>query len=160
MKKTFTQIQDEVIARYGIHIEKNSTCWGRTHAHVKERRICKWKRKNSYESTFILFHEAGHIMTNTSKMRRAEEEYHATIWAIERCKEYNIEVKQSTIFDYQRYILSEIYRGLRRGGKEYADLNLYKYLGQDVSLEDVYNQSSPRWRLFMDGYKEHKPLKL
>ena len=160
MRKTYTQIQDEVIARYGIYIEKHSTCRSRTHAHVKERKICKWKRANSYESTFILLHEAGHIMTTTSTMRRAEEEYYATTWAIDRCKEYGIEVKESSIFDYQRYILMEIYRGMRRGGKKYGDLNLFRYIGKDVSLEDVYNQCSIDWQLYMDGYKRHQPIEL
>jgi hypothetical protein len=135
MKKTFSQIQDEVIIRYGVHIVEHSHCWGRTHAHVKERKICKWKRANSLKSTFTLLHEIGHIMTTTSKMRRAEEEYYATTWAIDRCKEYGLEIPDSVIEDYQIYILREIDRGKRRGGAGYEEFNLYQYAGKEDAQE-------------------------
>lgn len=135
MKKTFTQIQDEVIIRYGVHIVEHSHCWGRTHAHVKERKICKWKRTNSFKSTFTLLHEIGHIMTTTSKMKRAEEEYYATTWAIDRCKEYGVEIPDSVIEDYQLYILREIDRGKRRGGVGYEEFNLYQYACKEDAQE-------------------------
>lgn len=164
MRKTFLQIQDEVIARYGIKVNPDSCPFGcrtRTHAHTKERQVCKWKRDNTYAATFDLLHEVGHIENNTSSMKkRAEREYYATIWAIDRCKEYNITVRLSTLFIYQRYILSEIYRGIRRGGKNYGDFNIYKYVGKEVSLEDIYHQCTVNWQRYMDGYKEHKPIEL
>lgn len=43
----YKEIQNEVINKYRIKIEEHSTCWGRMHAHVKERKICKWHQKNS-----------------------------------------------------------------------------------------------------------------
>ena len=84
---TLVEIQNEAIQKYRIDICDGSKCnndWSRTHAHVKQRRICKWKQCSSIKSTFELFHEIGHIETHTSKMRRCESEYAATVWAVER----------------------------------------------------------------------------
>jgi len=124
----YKAIQDEVIAKYRIDLCNGTRCkdgdWSRTHAHVKQRRVCKWKRANSVQSTFTLFHEIGHIETTKSYMRRAESEYYATIWAIEKFKEYGLMVPQKTLEDYQWYIDDEIARGKRRGGTGYGKLNL------------------------------------
>ncbi len=121
MAKTFREIQDEVISKYRITIVEHSTCWSRTHAHPKQRKICKWKRASSIESTFTLFHEIGHIMTKTGAMRRCESEYAATVWAINECKKCGLSIPQKEIDDYQGYIYDELERGLRRGGIGYPD---------------------------------------
>ena len=120
----FTDIQNEVVKKYRIDLCDGTKCendWSRTHAHVRERRVCKWKQSNSIVSTFTLFHEIGHIENNNSKMRRCEEEYYATVWAIDRLKEYGIldklPAKQKEL--YQDYIHRELDRGIRRGGKGY-----------------------------------------
>jgi hypothetical protein len=114
---TYSQIQQDVINKYRIHIDKNSQCWRRTHAHIKERRVCKWDQRNSIQSTFTLLHEVGHIETKKSYMRRCESEYYATKWALERCEEYGIHVPESIIKKYQDYIYRELDRGVRRGGQ-------------------------------------------
>lgn len=116
---TLQDIQDEVIKDNRITIVENSKCWSRTHAHVKQRKVCKWKRASSIQSTFTLFHEIGHIVNNKSSMRRCEQEYYATIWAIEECKKYNLDIPKSIIDKYQRYIYRELDRGIRRGGMYY-----------------------------------------
>lgn len=121
----FIDIQNEVIKKYRIDICDGTKCedgdWDRTHAHPKKRRVCKWKQSNSVESTFTLLHEIGHIENNNSKMRRCEEEYHATVWAIEIMKQYGIadKISEKTKRLYQRYILMERDRGVRRGGANY-----------------------------------------
>ena len=115
--KRYIKIQEEMIEKYRINICENSTCWGRTHAHIRERKICKWKRVNSIKNTFTLFHEIGHIETTKSGMRRCEEEYYATAWAIEKFKEYGLKVPEDVIELYQDYINREHDRGIRRGGK-------------------------------------------
>lgn len=124
----YKEIQNEVIKKYRVDLCDGTRCkdgdWSRTHAHVKTRRVCKWKQANSVQSTFTLFHEIGHIETTKAGMRRAEEEYYATVWALERCKEYGIEVPAKTIREYQDYIDREKARGLRRGGRGYAELKL------------------------------------
>ena len=117
--KTFKEIQEEVIRENRITIVENSKCWSRTHAHQKQRKVCKWKQSSSIQSTFTLFHEIGHIVNNSGKMRRCESEYYATVWAIEECKKYNLEIPKSIIDSYQRYIYMELDRGLRRGGANY-----------------------------------------
>lgn len=124
---TYIEIQNEVIKNYRIDLCDGTKCkndWSRTHAHPRQRRICKWKQKNSIQSTFVLFHEIGHIVNNNSKMRRAEEEYYATVWAIEKCKEYGLTIPTNTIKEYQDYIDMEIDRGIRRGGMGYGKLIL------------------------------------
>lgn len=52
-------------------------------------------------------------------MRRCEQEFYATEWALEICKEFNIKVPQKLIDKYQRYVYMELDRGLRRGGYGY-----------------------------------------
>lgn len=78
--------------------------------------MCKWKQANSISSTFTLFHEVGHIETTKSTMRRCESEYYATIWEIDKCHEYGIDVPDSIIKTYQDYINMEHDHGIRRGG--------------------------------------------
>ncbi len=116
----YKEIQADIIRKYKIDICDGTKCdddWSRTHAHVKKRRVCKWKSSSSVQSTFTLLHEVGHIETTKSYMRRCEEEYYATVWALEKCKEYGIEVPEKEIQRYQRYINMEHDRGVRRGGK-------------------------------------------
>lgn len=121
----FVEIQNEVIKKHRIDLCDGTKCkdgdWSRTHAHPKQRRVCKWKQTNSVESTFTLFHEIGHIVNNNSKMRRCEEEYHATVWAIQTMKEYEIcdKITEKQKKLYQDYILRERDRGVRRGGAGY-----------------------------------------
>lgn len=122
---TYTEIQNEVIKRYRIDLCDGTKCkdgdWSRTHAHPKKRRVCKWKQANSVVSTFTLFHEIGHIENNSATMRRCEEEYYATVWAIAKMKEYGIlnKVSAKTKSEYQEYIFEERTRGIRRGGANY-----------------------------------------
>lgn len=123
----YIDIQNDVIRRHAIDICDGSKCandWHRTHAHLKLRRVCKWKQANSIASTFTLLHEVGHIETNTTSMHRYEQEYYATQWAIDRCRAYGIAVPQKTVERYQRYIDMELERGLRRGLKRYRRLCL------------------------------------
>ena len=131
----YFEIQDEVIKRYNIDICDGTKCandWRRTHAHVKEKRVCKWKRANSLESTFTLFHEIGHIETTKASMRRAESEYHATAWAIWELDTYGIRPARKLIERYQAYIDREVDRGQRRGGKAYPRMEL-----SDI-MDDLY----------------------
>ena len=118
-KMSLKELQDKIIKEYRMTIDENSKCWSRTHVHVKQRRICKWKQMSSVKSTFTLLHEIGHCENNNSKMRRCEQEFYATQWALDKCKEYGIDVSEDIIDRYQRYIYRELERGLRRGGLGY-----------------------------------------
>ena len=121
------EIQEDIIKRYRIDLCDGSKCkddWRRTHAHPKIRRVCKWKQANSIDSTFTLLHEVGHIENNSSTMRRAEQEYFATVWALEKANEYGIVVPDRILERYQEYINRELARGKRRGGSGYGNLTL------------------------------------
>ena len=129
MRRKYIEIQNEVIAKYRIDICDGSKCandWSRVHAHPKQRRVCKWKQHNSIASTFTLFHEIGHVMTTKGTMRRCESEYYATVWALEECRKYGLDVPDSIVQTYQDYIDREMDRGKRRGGTGYAALILSK----------------------------------
>lgn len=117
--KSHKDFQDYIIKEYRINVNENSKCYSRTHMHIKQRKLCKWNRANSIKSTFTLLHEVGHCENNNSKMRRCEEEYYATQWAIDKCKEFDIEIPSNIVTRYQRYIYNELARGLRRGGSNY-----------------------------------------
>lgn len=151
MKKSYLEIQQEVISKYKIVIVKNSTCYGRTHAHCDgTRRVCKWKQASSLKATFTLLHEVGHIMTTTSKMRRCEEEYYATIWALERCKEYGIELNEKLISRYQKYIDREKQRGLNRHGEGYRNkYDLSNYDPCEITELKIKEPKQPRKRRFV-----------
>lgn len=121
---TYKDIQDKVVDRYRVTLDEHSCCYGRMHAHVRERRVCKWHPKNSVRATFDLLHEVGHIETNRSGMRRAEQEYYATKWALDRAAEFGIEIPASVRAIYQAYIDREVERGKRRGGTGYRTMVL------------------------------------
>ena len=53
---------------------------------------------------FAFLHEIGHVMTNTSKMKRCLQEYLATQWAIEEAKKIGFIVPKSFLYTYQMYI--------------------------------------------------------
>ncbi len=128
----YIDIQNEIIEKYRIDLCNGNKCsndWSRMHAHVKNRRICKWKAVNSAVATFDLLHEIGHIETTKSYMRRCESEYYATVWALNAAKEFGLTVPERTIKCYQDYIYEEYDRGIRRHGNLPSKLtfNLSKY---------------------------------
>ena len=141
----FKAIQDDIISKYRVKIDPHSKCRMRTHAHVNERRVCKWVQKNSFESTFTLLHEVGHIDTKKSSLRRSESEYYATCWALDRCREYGLRVPEKTLHVYQWYILLEVARGKRRGGSGYGEMNIYKYYGIDKTIKQFVGELETAW---------------
>lgn len=151
-KKKIIDIENELIAKYNITIDTNSTCWGRMHVHMKERRICKWKPKNSLVALFDLAHEIGHIETNKSTMKRAEEEYYATCFAIDVFKEYGLTVPEKIMHTYQRYILMTLARGKRRHGCNYKVMNIYEYAGINKSIEEFKKEIDPRWAKYINDW--------
>ena len=115
----YIELQNKMVKDYRIKLDPHSSCWSRTHVHIKQRRICKWKQASSIRSTFTLLHEIGHCETKKSWMRRCESEFYATQWALDRCKELKLNVPDYIIEDYQDYVFRELDRGLRRGGANY-----------------------------------------
>ena len=66
---------------------------------------------------FALLHEIGHIMTNTTKMKRCEQEYFATQWAIDEAKRMNLKVQKRYLDIYQDYIWKWRETSIRLKGK-------------------------------------------
>lgn len=58
------------------------------------------------EGCFTLLHEIGHIRNNKPGMKRCEEEYHATVWAIKAMHQYKFIVSDEVKDIYQKYIYS------------------------------------------------------
>lgn len=85
------------------------------HAHIKERKVCKHHIKESYKSLFDLLHEIGHIETDKSGMKRAEQESEATLWAIQQIRKIGLPVKRKVVDSYKVYIKMTYERGVRRG---------------------------------------------
>ena len=116
----YIEICEDAVRRYHIDLCDGTKCsndWSRMHAHVKLRRVCKFKFRNSINAVFDLLHEIGHIETTLRSMRRCESEFFATVWAIKTAKEvYHLEFPESIIKRYQEYINREWDRGKRRGG--------------------------------------------
>lgn len=138
-------IENELIKKYNVTIDTYSKCKSRMHVHIKTRRICKWKPKSSLVALFDLAHEIGHIMTNHAGMTRMAEEYAATCWAIDVFKEYGLTVPDRVMHDYQLYIINEYVRGRRHHGKNYGEMNIYKYAGIDKSIPEFVNGLSKAW---------------
>lgn len=116
----YIEICEDAVRRYRIDLCDGTKCsndWSRMHAHVKLRRVCKFKFRNSINAVFDLLNEIGHIETTKSSMRRCESEFFATVWAIKTAKEvYHLEFPESIIKRYQEYINREWDRGKRCGG--------------------------------------------
>lgn len=75
-----------------------------------------FKNPDSWD-IFALLHEIGHIQTNTKNMKRCEEEYYATQWAIKEAKRIGFEYPNNILDCYQKYILNWRERGINRGAK-------------------------------------------
>lgn len=75
----------------------------------------------SYRSLFDFLHEIGHIKTNVKSMRRFEEEYYATEWAIAQCSKYNVKLSCYDKNDFDNYIMGLLHSCKNRKGKNIPD---------------------------------------
>lgn len=76
-------------------------------AYIQSRRIVipnKVKNSQTEWTLFAFLHEIGHIKTNTVQMKRYEQEYLATKWALEEAKRIGFDVPARFIKTYQDYI--------------------------------------------------------
>lgn len=124
MKKTLLETQNEIINKYKNTINfrvNNKDC---AYCYVKEKIIYLNGRDLLYptaESLFDLLHEIGHIITNTSKMKRCEEEYYATQWAIKEMKEYGYTISNKRKKEFQQYIWKWQETGVKLRAKNIPD---------------------------------------
>ena len=64
-----------------------------------------------------MLHEVGHLKTNKKGMKRCEEEFYATQWAIKEMKKYKFELDQKDKQIFQNYIWQWRERGIKLKGK-------------------------------------------
>lgn len=57
------------------------------------------------KNLFDVFHEIGHLETNTEDMETYQQEYLATVWAIKECNRRKIHLTPDIIIMYQKYII-------------------------------------------------------
>lgn len=119
-KKSPLTIQNELYEKYKNEIEFRFTSKSTPYCHVPEKiiylRLDKFFEPTE-NSVFDMLHEIGHIKTNTSKMKRFEEEYYATVWAIKEAKKYKLELSQKRKDEYQNYIWDWRERSIKLKGK-------------------------------------------
>ena len=81
-------------------------------------------RNNQSEWTLFAFlHEIGHVKTNTITMKRCEQEFLATKWAMAEAKRIGFDVPPNYIKTYQEYILDWRERGIKCGAKTIPMIN-------------------------------------
>lgn len=127
-EKTYNEIQHEAVEQYHMKLNPNSSCPERMHVHLNSRMICKWDYDSTLENTFDLFHEIGHCQTNKPSMRRCEQEYYASIWAVTILRfAYGITIHDGIITRYASYIDMEKANGIKHGGKNYDDCDFTEF---------------------------------
>lgn len=69
------------------------------------------------KDVFDMLHEVGHLKTNKKGMKRCEEEYHATQWAIKEMKKYDFDLSDRHKKLFQDYIWKWRDTGIKLKGK-------------------------------------------
>lgn len=107
MKEYYLYQMEKIISeyehKYTFVMEKENTAFcyiGTKEIHVPYL----YKEHPCSKYLFDIYHEIGHLETNTLDMERYMEEYTATIWAIKACGKRKIYVSPQTIMVYQDYI--------------------------------------------------------
>ena len=96
------------------------------HCHLKEQEIhfpiANFNNPNSRD-VFDMLHEIGHLKTNKKGMKRCEEEYYATQWAIKEMKKYKFKLKDEDKKIFQEYIWNWRETGIKLKGKNMPNKN-------------------------------------
>ena len=122
--KTLSEIQYNIINQYKSTIDFRVCSNEVAYCYVPEKIVYIYNRNLLYpsvESLFDLLHEIGHIMTNTSKMKRCEEEYYATQWAMKEIKSYDLNLPEKRKQEFQDYIYKWRETGIKLNGKNMPD---------------------------------------
>lgn len=78
----------------------------------------KIKTKQSEWTLFAFLHEIGHVKTNTPNMKRCEQEFYATQWAIDEARRIEFKIPKSFLYTYQEYIWKWRERGIKSRAKK------------------------------------------
>ncbi len=127
----YTALQNRLIVQYDVIIcdgmidghkcqnERYSAHRCAYHNGSENRRIRNWKQENTVLSTFVLLHEIGHLQEHYEY--RVEDEYEATVWAMEMCRELHIPIDRKTLSKKQ----IDIIRWYDRYAEKYAGADLF-----------------------------------
>lgn len=129
MKKTICELQYEVINKYKEIIDFRVSSQTVAYCYVPERIVYIHTHDFLYptvNSFFDLLHEIGHILTNTSDMKRCQEEFYATEWAINEMKKYGYELSDERKNEFQQYIWKWRETGIKLKGKNMPNKNQLK----------------------------------
>lgn len=107
MKQTILEIQYDIMKQYKNVIDFRVCNQEIAYCYIPERIV--YMCSNDFinptaESLFDLLHEIGHILTNTYNMKRCEEEYYATQWAIKEMKKLEFQISHKRKKEFQNYI--------------------------------------------------------
>ena len=120
MKKSISEIQNEILNKYKNVIDFRVSNDQIACCYIKEKIVYIYQKNwlnPTNEALFDLLHEIGHILTNTSKMKRCEQEFYATQWAIEELRKYNIKLNKKRKDEFQQYIWKWRETGIKLKGK-------------------------------------------
>lgn len=115
-KVLLTQIWIQYSQNYNFILDNCTTAY----CYLPEKEIHfplnEFKNPNS-RSLFDFLHEIGHLETNKKGMKRCEEEFYATQWAIKQMKKYNFDINSRDKEIFQDYIWNWIETGIKLKGK-------------------------------------------
>jgi hypothetical protein len=107
MKKTLNEIINNILNEYKNEIEFRFSNEPVSYCYVPEKIIYLYSKGFLYPDTIFIFdllHEIGHIKTNIKGMKRCEEEYYATQWAIKEMKKIGLKLPDKRKQEFQNYI--------------------------------------------------------
>lgn len=100
-----------------IHYEPDNNEF---YSYIMAREIVLPQRAFSHPTdwdVFAFLHEIGHVMTNTPKMKRCQQEFLATQWAINEAKMIGFIIPEKFISTYQNYIWNWRESAIKRRAK-------------------------------------------
>lgn len=101
------KIQNDLYEKYKEKYKIGFTTEKRAYCYIKSKEIFlslnDWLNPTP-RSIFDFLHEIGHLETNTNKMKRCEEEYYATQWAVVEFKNLKLSLCKKDKELFQNYI--------------------------------------------------------
>lgn len=107
MTKILNEIMNDIINKYKNEIDFRFTNEPVSYCYVPEKIIYMYFKgflNPDVSFIFDILHEVGHIKTNTKGMKRCEEEYYATEWAIKEIKKIGLKLPNKRKQEFQDYI--------------------------------------------------------
>lgn len=107
-----------------------------------------WKHPYS-KYAFDVYHEIGHLETNTEDMETYQQEYLATVWAIQAMNERKLYIAPRTVTLYQKYIVEYRDKSVGRGTVSDEDIAL------PAALNVGSNRNATRKRMTSEDGKPY-----